>query len=201
MTTQVIGNCGMSPAPLDKSHLPEMRSYWGKVFSMPEVDWRWRTFGEYLKVLETGGLSINVASLAGHAALRMSTMGLEERSPLKAELEHMQTLLAEAMQSGAFGLSTGLVYPPGCFACTGEIISLAGVVGKYKGLSTPPTSAASGKPFWMPTAKPSPSESAAGIPVQISHNCPKFGAPHDATANLTLVEDCTGTRSGCHRGQ
>jgi N-acyl-D-amino-acid deacylase len=188
VTTQVIGNCGMSPAPIDNAHLPDMRSFWGEVFSMPEVDWRWRTFGEYLKGLETGGLAINVASLAGHAALRISTLGLEERSPTKAELENMQALLDEAMQSGAFGMSTGLVYPPGCFASTGEIIALCSVVSRHHGfyashvrgeretiLDADREAIAIGK--------------AAGIPVQISHNAPKFGAPHDASANLKLVEE------------
>jgi N-acyl-D-aspartate/D-glutamate deacylase len=86
--------------------------------------------------LATGGSAINVGSLSGHAALRMAVMGMQERAPSRAELERMQKLLAEAMQAGAFGLSTGLVYPPGCFAGTDEIVALCRVVASYHGLYT-----------------------------------------------------------------
>ncbi|MBM4467888.1 MAG: amidohydrolase family protein, partial [Chloroflexi bacterium] len=133
-TTHVIGNCGMSPAPLDEDHLADMRHYWGRISEQPEITWEWRTFDQYLQTLQSGGLAINVASLAGHAALRMAVMGLDDREPTPTELARMQELLAEAMEAGAFGISTGLVYPPGCFASTEEIIALGQVVARYHGL-------------------------------------------------------------------
>jgi N-acyl-D-amino-acid deacylase len=188
VTTQVVGNCGMSPAPVDEHHLSEMRHYWGGLSDQPEVTWEWRTFDQYLQVLQSGGLAINVASLAGHAALRIATMGLEDRSPTPSELERMKTLLDEAMAAGAFGLSTGLVYPPGCFASTEEIIALAQVARRYHGLY------ASHIRGERETILEAVAEAIligreARLPVQISHNAPKFGALHDASANLHLVEE------------
>lgn len=188
VTTQVIGNCGMSPAPVDDQHLAAMRSFWGRISDQPEVTWEWRTFDEYLQCLQRGGIAINLASLAGHAALRMAVMGLDDRDPTPSELDKMKALLAEAMEGGAFGLSTGLVYPPGCFARTEEIIALCRVAAGYHGLY------ASHIRGERETILEAVAEAIligreAGLPVQISHNAPKFGAPCDATANLRLVED------------
>ena len=188
VTTHVLGNCGMSPAPIDEAHLAEMRQYWGRISDQPEVAWNWRTFDEYLRALQSGGLAINVASLAGHAALRMAVMGLDDRTPTSPELDRMKELLSEAMEAGAFGLSTGLVYPPGCFASTEEIIALCRVVARYHGLY------ASHIRGERETILDAVAEAIrigceAGVPVQISHNAPKFGAPCDATANLRLVEE------------
>jgi N-acyl-D-amino-acid deacylase len=187
-TTHVIGNCGMSPGPLDENHFTEMQAYWGPISSQPEVTWEWRTFDQYLQTLQRGGLAINVASLSGHAALRIAVIGMEERSPTLAELERMQTLHAEAMQAGAFGLSTGLVYPPGCFASTPEIIALAQVTASYHGFYA---SHIRGERETILDAVTEAIQigNEAGLPVQISHNAPKFGASHDATANLHLVEE------------
>ncbi len=188
VTTQLIGNCGMSPAPVADPYLPELQRYWGPVSTQPEVTWEWRTFGQYLNTLERGGLSINIASLAGHGALRMAVIGLDEGLAQPDALEEMKVLLVEAMQAGAFGMSTGLVYPPGCFASTEEIISLCRVVAFYNGLY------ASHIRGERETILDAVAEAIrigreAGIPVQISHNAPKFGAPRDASANLGLVEE------------
>lgn len=187
-TTHILGNCGMSPAPVTEARLGEMRYYWGDISDQPEVTWKWRDFRGYLEALEEGGLAINVGSLAGHAALRIAVMGSEERDPTAAELERMKEHLAEAMEAGAFGLSTGLVYPPGCFAGTAEIIALARVAARYHGLYATHIRGE------RETILEAVSEAItiareAGLPLQISHNAPKFGAPCDATANLKLVEE------------
>ncbi len=188
VTTQLIGNCGMSPAPLSNAYLTELRRQWGTISSQPEVSWEWRTFGEYLDYLEAGGLSINIASLAGHAALRTAIMGLNEAAPAPTELQQMKELLAEAMQSGAFGLSTGLVYPPGCFASMDEIIALCQVVAYYNGIYASHIRGER-ETILEAVAEAIHIGHEAGVPVQISHNAPKFGAPCDATANLRLVDE------------
>src|SRR5205807_3846022 len=77
---------------------------------------------------------VNVAALAGHNAIRVAAMGFEMREARPAELDRMKLYVAEAMQAGALGLSTGLVYPPGTFAGTGEIVELAKVAKRYGGL-------------------------------------------------------------------
>jgi N-acyl-D-amino-acid deacylase len=188
VTTQLIGNCGMSPAPVEEAHLAEIQRQWGPISEQPEVGWEWRTFRQYLYMLHKGGLGINIASLAGHGALRLAAMGLDEGKPTEAELRQMKALLAEAMQTGAFGMSTGLVYPPGCYASTDEIISLCQVVAEHHGMY------ASHIRGERETILEAVSEAIhigceAGVPVQISHNAPKFGAPCDASANLRLVEE------------
>ncbi len=193
ITTQVIGNCGMSPAPVDENYLSEIRHHWGRISEAPEVNWEWRSFDQYLKVLQSGGLAINLASLVGHGALRIAVMGFEERRPTSAELGQMQGYLDRAMKAGAFGLSIGLVYPPGCFADTDEIIALCEVVAQHGGLY------ASHIRGERETILEAVTEAIrigreAGVPVQISHNAPKYGAPCDATANLALVEEAR--RSG-----
>jgi N-acyl-D-amino-acid deacylase len=188
VTTQVIGNCGMSPAPVEPDYLDDMRKSWGALSGQPEVTWEWRTFGQYLKTLQKDGLAINIASLAGHAALRLAVMGFEDRPPNTPELEQMKVYLAEAMQAGAFGLSTGLVYPPGCFAATDEIITLCQVVARYHGLYASHIRGER-ETILEAVAEAIRIGAEAGIPVQISHNAPKFGASGDASANLRLVDE------------
>ncbi len=187
VTTQVIGNCGMSPAPVDDVHLHMMKDYWGTISDQPEVGWGWRSFGEYLQAIQDGGLAINLAALVGHAALRITAMGMEDRHPTPQELGCMERLLEESMQTGAFGLSTGLVYPPGCFAGTEEIVQLCQVVARYNGLYSSHIRGER-ESILDAVAEAIYIGDQAGVPVQISHNAPKFGAPQAASANLRLVE-------------
>lgn len=188
VTTELIGNCGISPAPVTEAHLEELKRYWGAISNQPEVSWEWRTFGQYLQALEKDGSGINIASLAGHGGLRMAVMGMEQRSPTIAELNQMKQLLDEAMQAGVFGMSTGLVYPPGCFASTDEIIALCRLVSRYQGMYASHIRGER-ETILNAVAEAIAIGRAAGVPVQISHNAPKFGAPFDAKENLRLVEE------------
>ena len=188
VTTELIGNCGMSPAPVVDNRLDEMHHCWGRISGTPEVTWEWRTFAQYLDALQVGGLAINVAALVGHAALRIAAMGFDARSPTPAELCRMEALLAESMASGAFGMSTGLVYPPGCFAPTEEIVALCRVTSRYGGLYATHIRGER-ETILEAVAEAIQIGREADLPVQISHNAPKYGAPCDATANLRLVEE------------
>jgi N-acyl-D-aspartate/D-glutamate deacylase len=188
VTTQLIGNCGMSPAPVGEFFLAELQAFWGPISDQPEVTWEWRDFDGYLQALQTGGLSINIASLAGHGALRIAVVGPDEYDPTLPDLEKMKALLAEAMQAGAFGMSTGLVYPPGCFADTDEIITLCQVVSRYHGMYASHIRGER-ETILEAVAEAIRIGREAGVPVQISHNAPKFGAPFDASANLRLVDE------------
>ena len=114
-------------------------------------------------------------------------MGLLDRAPSLSEFERMQELLSEAMEAGAYGLSTGLVYPPGCFASTEEIIDLCRVVARYHGLYASHIRGER-ETILDAVAEAIRIGQEAGVPVQISHNAPKFGAPHNATANLGLID-------------
>jgi N-acyl-D-amino-acid deacylase len=186
-TIHVIGNCGMSPAPLDQAHLDEQRRQWGTISNQPEVSWEWRTFEHYLQVLQAGGLGINIAPLVGHGALRIAAKGLEAGTPTPSEMKMMLQHLDEAMQAGAFGMSSGLVYPPGCYADTREIVELCKVVAGHHGIYTSHIRGER-ETILEAVAEAIQIGREAGVPVQISHNAPKFGAPCNASANLALVD-------------
>lgn len=171
VTTEVIGNCGMSAAPIRKRTLNLLRDEWDS--QAEKVKWNWTTFGEYLSQLEHG-ISVNVASFVGHGTVRTAIMGVENIRPTRKEMEKMKTLVAESMEAGAFGLSSGLVYLPGCFAETSELIELCKVVANYGGFYT---SHIRGERETIVDALKEAIEigERAGVPVQVSHNCPKYG--------------------------
>lgn len=93
----------------------------------------WRTTAEYFHLLEERGLPLNVAQTVGHTQVRQLAIGDVDRRPTPDELDHMRQLVHEAMQAGAIGLSTALIYPPAVFATTEEIAELAKVAGQYGG--------------------------------------------------------------------
>lgn len=135
ITTLVVGNCGISLAPINKKHKPLLEKYI-EPFLPPGVSikLRWSTFEDYLRQEDKCDLTSNVAHLVGHGTVRIAVMGFQDRTPKDVELEHMKYLVAEAMEAGAFGMSTGLIYSPGTFSETSELIEIAKVVAKYKGL-------------------------------------------------------------------
>lgn len=171
VTTEVVGNCGMSAAPVNKRTLNLLKGQWGS--AAEKVKWNWTTFDDYLNQLEHG-ISVNVASFVGHGTVRTAVIGVENRGPTEKELEEMKRLVAESMEAGAFGLSSGLVYPPGCFAETRELIELCKVVAQYGGFYT---SHIRGERETIVDALKEAIEigEQAGVPVQVSHNCPKYG--------------------------
>ncbi|HXV86743.1 MAG TPA: D-aminoacylase, partial [Gemmatimonadales bacterium] len=94
----------------------------------------WRTFGEYFRLLEGQGIALNVVHNVGAAQVRVAVLGEEGRVPTPAELDSMRALVRQAMEDGAVGLSTALIYPPGTYATTEELIELAKVVAPYGGV-------------------------------------------------------------------
>jgi N-acyl-D-amino-acid deacylase len=132
VTTEVVGNCGFSPAPASTEHLDDLM---GWALARPRgLDFRWRSMEEYLDAFDAQGTALNVVQLVGHGALRIACMGFARREPTPAELRSMQALLTAAMEAGAWGLSTGLIYPPGSYARTEEIITLARVAARHRGI-------------------------------------------------------------------
>jgi N-acyl-D-amino-acid deacylase len=131
VTTEVIGNCGTSPAPLGDEAYPIIRARMQQQYGL-EVSWR--TLAGYLERLAESGSAVNVVPIVGHGTVRSAVMGYAQRAPTASELACMKTLIADAMAAGAFGLSTGLVYAPGCYADTDEIVELAKVVGQAGGM-------------------------------------------------------------------
>ncbi|MFA4029354.1 MAG: hypothetical protein GDYSWBUE_000026 [Candidatus Fervidibacterota bacterium] len=131
ITTEVCGNCGFSPAPVlgedAASQLATPLHTYG-------IQGRWRRLAEFLGELEGGGVSVNIATFVGHNTIRSAIMGEEDREPSEDELTRMKMLLAEALEEGAIGLSSGLIYSPGCFSKPDELVELCKVVRHYNGL-------------------------------------------------------------------
>ena len=129
VTLEVLGE-GYSMGPLNDLMKEEMKSNQQTI----TYDITWTSLGEYLEFLENKGVSTNIASFVGNGTLRLHTMGNEKRPPTIAELDKMKELTRQAMEEGAVGLSTALIYVPSGHADTEEIIDLAKVVGEYGGM-------------------------------------------------------------------
>ncbi|HXX80680.1 MAG TPA: D-aminoacylase [Thermodesulfovibrionales bacterium] len=121
ITTEINGNCGLSAAPLSGG-AREQREHDLHEMGIKE---RWVTFGEYFCLLEKVHPAINYATLVGHGNIRASVIGYADRKPAEGEMREMRLLLRKAISEGAIGLSTGLIYPPGVYSKTDEIIRLA----------------------------------------------------------------------------
>ncbi|MGD8519526.1 MAG: D-aminoacylase [Desulfobacterales bacterium] len=136
ITTAVVGQCGLSPAPLlDESReevVAALSGFFGEF--VKDVPWQeWSSMGDYLNFLTNQGVSPNVLQLVGQGVIRASIMGLGEGSADRKQVDRMQDQVAEAMAQGAIGLSTGLIYPPGSFTSTEELIALTKTVGDHNG--------------------------------------------------------------------
>jgi N-acyl-D-amino-acid deacylase len=132
VTTDIGGNCGVSPAPVVEERVDLLRKYVS--FLNNSLEFNWRSFADLLKVIEEKKPALNFGALVGHGALRIAAMGFDDREPTAEEMEVMKTLMAESMEQGAFGLSSGLIYPPGCYSKTDEMVEIARVAAQYGGL-------------------------------------------------------------------
>ncbi|MFQ6075504.1 MAG: amidohydrolase family protein [Candidatus Bathyarchaeia archaeon] len=173
VTTLVVGNCGFSMAPATAAYKEDLKRY-VEPFVLGELSWNWDSFAEFLAELEGVGLSPNVASLVGHGTVRLAVMGFQNRPPSRGEMREMKALVATSMAEGAFGLSSGLGYPPGVFSRTEELIELCGVLRPYNGLYVTHMRQIRGRPPTYQEAL-APLEEAieigerAGVPIHILH--------------------------------
>ena len=128
VTTEIFGE-GSSMGPLTE----EMRARWTREQGAIKYDITWTTLAEYLQFLEKKGVSPNVASFVGAATIREHVVGLQDRRPTPQELERMQELVRREMADGALGVGSSLIYAPGFYATTEELIALARAAGEYQG--------------------------------------------------------------------
>ena len=129
VTLEVFGE-GWSMGPLNDAMKKQTVDEQGDL----KYDVSWTTLGEYLDHLEKRGVSPNVASLVGATTVRIHELGYDDRPPTPAELERMKALVAEAMREGAMGIGSALIYPPGFYAKTPELVELCRVAASYGGL-------------------------------------------------------------------
>ena len=130
VTTEIIGNCGMSVLPATEEHYEELDDY---------VQLNYRTHvrnsvSDYAADAQQKGLSINCGMLVGHSMLRMAVMGFVNRDPDENEMEQLKALLDRELRRGAKGMSLGLIYPPSAFSSQEELVELSKVIAKHNGL-------------------------------------------------------------------
>jgi len=129
ITTVVIGQCGSSPAPL----LERTRKLVLERTAVP-LPWdEWSTFGSYLDYYERNGTSVNIVHLVGQGTIRSAVMGFSSEPATETQMSRMKDEVIKAMDHGAIGVSTGLIYPPGSYAGTEELITLIRPVGERDG--------------------------------------------------------------------
>ncbi|MGG7571739.1 N-acyl-D-amino-acid deacylase family protein [Streptomyces sirii] len=143
VTLEVIGQDGLSYAPVDDRTLAEVRraiTGWNG-YGEGDIDFAWRSVGEYLDRLDHGfdgrGIAVNAAYLIPQGTVRMLAVGWEDRAATPEELDRMRQLVAQGMAQGAVGMSSGLTYTPGMYADDAELTELCRVVAEYGGYYCP----------------------------------------------------------------
>ncbi len=131
VTTQIVGNCGLSIGFATDTDTFNFEKRW---LAPHRSRITWSSYGEHLDRIDSGGSGNNIVPLAGHGTLRKRIMGEEDRVPTSAEMNEMQVELDTAMKNGAWGFSSGLEYPPSSFATESELIELCRVVSHHGGL-------------------------------------------------------------------
>ena len=127
ITLEVFGE-GNSMGPLSPTMKEEFPKYWDQISPS------WTTLGEYLEFLEDRGVSSNVASFIGATTARIHVLGHDDVKASSSQLEEMQALVRDAMQEGAVGVASSLIYTPASFANTEELIALASAASEYGGI-------------------------------------------------------------------
>ena len=165
-TLEVVGNCGASPAPLTAARRRDVIDT--SALTVPPLAWDWTSLGSYLERLRHTGTSIHVAPLVGHGTIRIGVMGTDDATPTPEQLDAMRAEVHRAMDEGAVGLSSGLIYSPGVFAKTDEIVALARVAARHGGFYASHIRG-EGDTLLEAVAEAIDVGRRAGIPVEISH--------------------------------
>ncbi|MFJ8474591.1 amidohydrolase family protein [Kitasatospora sp. NPDC094011] len=138
VTCEVLGQDGLSYAPVDDTTLPALRRQLAGWNGDPaDFDWDWRDVAGYLDRIDRTRVAVNACYLVPHGSLRMLAVGWRNRPPTPAELDRMRQVLAQSLLHGAVGMSSGLSYTPGMYADTAELVELCTVVAAYGGFHAP----------------------------------------------------------------
>lgn len=134
VTTIMIGQCGISAGPIAEEKVELLNSYTGFIMAGATPRWNWRSFGDYLGVLDELELGVNVGSFVGHGTIRLNVLGFESRNPTETEVAKMRDLAHGAMEEGAFGMTSGLIYAPGVYSTDEEVEEIAKGLTKRQGV-------------------------------------------------------------------
>src|SRR5262245_3199516 len=193
VTSVVVGNCGSSPFPLSSWDEGLSLAYAapGDAHPLPT----WAAWGDYLDAIDAAQPSVNVATLVGHGSVRREVLGDERRAPSDEELAWMRTLVREAVADGAVGLSTGLIYVPGIYADTDEVIALARAAASAGGMYASHIRG-EGRDLFRAVDEALAVGAAGELPVHVSHlKCETsvaWGRADDLLARLHDAPDATG---------
>ena len=134
ITTELVGQDGSSVAPLTDEIVDELADNMAPLAGAMEKPYWWRSMGDYLNEVKKADPPVKIESLIGHGTVRMCVMGNENRKPTDDELAKMKEIIGNSMKEGARGLSLGLIYPPGSYAETDELIEVCKVIAEYDGI-------------------------------------------------------------------
>ncbi|MDO4489120.1 MAG: D-aminoacylase [Eubacteriales bacterium] len=135
VTTEITGQCGLSMAPVSPENLSATQNMLAiGTDRYPDDMVNWRSFSRFLQYANRQKLTANAKMYIGHSSLRIAVMGMANRPATDKELDTMKGILREAMEAGALGFSTGLIYTPSCYAEEKEIIELAKVIEPFNGI-------------------------------------------------------------------
>lgn len=188
ITTEIGGNCGISPFPVSSRYLDDLKLYEGG-----RLPYEWHDTKGFLDFLESTGTGTNFGCLAGHGSIRLAVMGYSSKKASIEELEKMRNLTKQAIKQGAFGMSTGLIYPPGSYADADEIIYILKALQEEGGYYA--THMRNEREYLIDSVKESIAVSkASGVPLQISHHkslhMPLWGkAVYETTALIEEAKD------------
>lgn len=130
VTTELNGNCGISIVPNREESITELKRHVG-IAGCDKIGWHLHSLKDYATELNRRKITINYAPQVGHSALRIFVMGCDNRKPDGREMKLLKKVLADELEAGAWGMSAGLIYAPGSFSQTDELIELAKVIAKY----------------------------------------------------------------------
>ncbi|MHC1684311.1 MAG: amidohydrolase family protein [Clostridiaceae bacterium] len=135
ITTEILGQDGISMAPLPLEHISSWRkNLAGLDGESDEIDWTYEITANYLKTMEEKGVGLNEAYLVPHGNIRMEAMGLDDKEATEDEIKKICDIARREMEAGAFGLSTGLIYIPCAYSKTEELIEICKVIAEYQGV-------------------------------------------------------------------
>jgi len=189
VTTEVVGVDGLSYAPMPSSdRMAELVEMNGGLDGLPALDFDWDSVEAYLDRFDRG-TGVNVAFLVGNSALRLATTGWEDREPSSGEMASMRSMLVEAMEQGAYGLSSGLDYPPGSYASTGELANLAHEAARLGGFYHTHVRYTLGDRFLDPFREAIDIGRRGESPAHITHFYHRATFPGTPEQMLALVDD------------
>lgn len=181
VTTELVGNCGISMAPASDEYLDMLKGY-----TDGKGDYSWRSMGDFLTRLEAFPHSTNVACLIGHGTVRLAVMGYSAAKPTAKQLDAMRALVKEGMQDGAYGITSGLIYPPGSYADADELAEVISACAPYGGfyathMRDEDALIAESVTESIETAK------RAGVPLEISHHKTCYKPDWQVTPKMTIA--------------